>query len=334
MQLRHVINLHKGLTPLVVLGLMAAYGNFGNGPWLYLALHGTYGLLWLLKDRMFPDRQWEQTVGWPVALSGFLALGLYWLAPYLLISSGAVPPPPLAAAATALCLTGVFLHYGADAQKHFTLQQRPGLIDEGFFARCRNPNYLGEIGFWLSLALFGVAAAPQHWWWLFVGVVVMVRAPHHSATWPWRRRARRPGHRYPPPAATAPLLLLPTPTPHLRRPRPTRRRQPPWCGASSGRSTTWRSAPPPRPPPAGPCYPGWTTWRPSWGGGRPTTFCCPSPSPSSTTGTGACGLIFLGTRSGWPAWPGPRVWKPSCCPAWSRTWRMTSPPSSRRRWVS
>jgi hypothetical protein len=31
MQLRHVINLHKGLTPLVVLGLMAAYGNFGSG---------------------------------------------------------------------------------------------------------------------------------------------------------------------------------------------------------------------------------------------------------------------------------------------------------------
>ncbi|MFN9932843.1 MAG: DUF1295 domain-containing protein [Cyanobacteriota bacterium] len=160
MQLRHVINLHKGLTPLVVLGLMAAYGNFGNGPWLYLALHGTYGLLWLLKDRMFPDRQWEQTVGWPVALSGFLALGLYWLAPYLLISSGAVPPPPLAAAATALCLTGVFLHYGADAQKHFTLQQRPGLIDEGFFARCRNPNYLGEILIYLSFAVLAMHPLP------------------------------------------------------------------------------------------------------------------------------------------------------------------------------
>ena len=160
MQLRHVINLHKGLTPLVVLGLMAAYGNFGSGPWLYLALHGTYGLLWLLKDRMFPDRQWEQTVGWPLALGVFLALGLYWLAPCLLITSGAVPPPPLAAAATALCLTGVFLHYGADAQKHFTLQQRPGLIDEGFFARCRNPNYLGEILIYLSFAVLAMHLLP------------------------------------------------------------------------------------------------------------------------------------------------------------------------------
>jgi steroid 5-alpha reductase family enzyme len=158
MQLRHVINLHKGLTPLVVLGLMAAFGNGGSGPWLYLALHGTYGLLWLLKDRIFPDRQWEQTVSWPVAISGFLALGLYWLAPFLLIRSGAVPPPPLAAAATALCITGVFLHYGADAQKHFTLRYRPGLIDEGFFARCRNTNYLGEILIYLSFAVLAM-----HW---------------------------------------------------------------------------------------------------------------------------------------------------------------------------
>ena len=38
----------------------------------------------------------------------------------------------------------------------------------------RHPNYLGEIGFWFALALFGIAAAPQQWWWLFVGVAVMV----------------------------------------------------------------------------------------------------------------------------------------------------------------
>jgi len=54
MQIRHVINLHKGLTSLVVVGLMLAYGNFSVGAWVYLALHGTYGVLWLLKERIFP----------------------------------------------------------------------------------------------------------------------------------------------------------------------------------------------------------------------------------------------------------------------------------------
>ena len=44
----------------------------------------------------------------------------------------------------------------------------------GLWAWSRHPNYLGEIGFWLSMAMFGVAAAPGQWWWLFAGVVVMV----------------------------------------------------------------------------------------------------------------------------------------------------------------
>jgi protein-S-isoprenylcysteine O-methyltransferase Ste14 len=175
MKLRHLINLHKGLTPLLVLGLMALYGNWTIGPWVYLALHGTYGLLWLLKDRWFPDRQWEQPITGAVALSGFVALGLYWLAPWLLIRSGAVPPPALVAAAVALCLLGVFLHFGSDAQKHFSLQFRPGLIQEGFFARSRNPNYLGEILIYLSFAVLAM-----HWLPFLVlsGFVVGVFVPN------------------------------------------------------------------------------------------------------------------------------------------------------------
>lgn len=158
MQVRHVINLHKGSTPLVVAGLMVGYGNVSLGPWIYLALHGTYGLLWLLKDAIFPDRQWQQPIGWPAALGGFLLLGLYWLAPFLLIAGGAVPPLPLVAAAIACNVLGVFLHFASDAQKYFTLQQRQDLISEGFFARCRNPNYLGELLIYLSFALLAM-----HW---------------------------------------------------------------------------------------------------------------------------------------------------------------------------
>ncbi len=158
MQIRQVINLHKGLTAPVVLGLMAAYQNGSMGPWIYLALHGTYGILWLFKDRLYPDRQWERQVDLPMAVGVFLMLGLYWLAPFLLISSGAMPPAPLIAAAVALNILGVFLHYGSDAQKHFTLRYHQGLISEGFFARCRNTNYLGEILIYLSFALLAM-----HW---------------------------------------------------------------------------------------------------------------------------------------------------------------------------
>ena len=158
MKIKHVINFHKATTFLVVLGLMVAYQNFTLGPWVYLSLHGTYGGLWLLKDRIYPDKQWEQELPLPMGLTTFVILGLYWVAPFMLISRGVIPPLPLVAIAIALNILGVFLHYGSDAQKHFTLKYRQGLITEGFFARCRNTNYLGEILIYLPFAMLSM-----HW---------------------------------------------------------------------------------------------------------------------------------------------------------------------------
>jgi steroid 5-alpha reductase family enzyme len=158
MKIKHAINLHKGTTTLVVLGLMFAYQNFSFGAWVYLALHGTYGILWLLKDRIYPDRQWETEIPIQIGLFTFAVLFLYWVAPFLLISSDSEPSSGLVAAAIALNIIGIFLHYTSDAQKYYTLKYRPGLITEGFFARCRNTNYLGEILIYLSFAMLA-----QHW---------------------------------------------------------------------------------------------------------------------------------------------------------------------------
>lgn len=123
---------------------MFFYHNFTIGAWVYLALHGTYGFLWLLKDRIFPDKQWEQEMPNLMGIITFVILGLYWVAPFILISSGTVPPLPLVAAAISLNIVGVFLHFASDAQKYYTLKYKTGLITEGFFARCRNTNYLAE----------------------------------------------------------------------------------------------------------------------------------------------------------------------------------------------
>merc|ERR1712146_31214 len=66
---------------------------------------------------------------------------------------------------------GVVLMVGSDAQKYFVLRERKGLITDGFFARVRNPNYLGE------MMLYGsFAALSGHWqpWcvlaWVWLGV--------------------------------------------------------------------------------------------------------------------------------------------------------------------
>ena len=82
--------------------------------------------------------------------------------------------------AFAVGIAAVSLEWAADTQMHrFVARKKaPGgsgaVMDQGLWAWSRHPNYLGEIGFWLSLALFGLAASPAAWWWLFVGVAVMV----------------------------------------------------------------------------------------------------------------------------------------------------------------
>ncbi|MEB3218319.1 MAG: DUF1295 domain-containing protein [Nostocales cyanobacterium 94392] len=158
MKVKHSINLHKALTFIFVLALMVIYQNFTIGAWVYLALHGTYGILWLLKDRIYPDKQWEQEVSLGMGIFTFFFISLYWIAPFILISSSSVPSSPLIAAAISINIIGIFLHYSSDAQKYYTLKYKSGLITEGFFARCRNTNYLGEICIY-----FGFALLVQHW---------------------------------------------------------------------------------------------------------------------------------------------------------------------------
>ena len=170
MKVKHVLNLHKGSTFLFILGTMVAYQNFTIGPWVYLALHGTYGGMWLFKDRIYPDKQWEQEISIGSGIFIFLLVGLYWVAPFLLISSGSEPAPPLIAAAVAINVFGVFLHYTSDAQKYYTLKYNQRLITEGFFARSRNTNYLGEILTYLSFAMLA-----QHWIpYVILGLVIAI----------------------------------------------------------------------------------------------------------------------------------------------------------------
>lgn len=156
---KHFIDSHKGATALWVLGMMAWYGAWDNTTlWIYLALHGTYGLLWITKSLTFGDKQWEQATGIGYGLVIWGGLSLYWIAPWLIASRGTEAPPWMLAACVALWGFGVFLHFSSDMQKHITLQFRRGLITEGLWARLRNPNYLGEL-----LIYFGFSALAMHW---------------------------------------------------------------------------------------------------------------------------------------------------------------------------
>lgn len=153
MKLKYAINLHKGATAFFVTALMFYFHNFSVAAFVYLALHGSYGFLWLLKDQLFPDKQWEEQVSIPYALLAFSALGLYWIAPVYIVYYKVEPSAALIGAAVAMNIFGTVLHFGSDAQKYFTLMHKRGLITEGFFSRTRNPNYLGELMIYVSFAM-------------------------------------------------------------------------------------------------------------------------------------------------------------------------------------
>ncbi|MCU0369740.1 MAG: DUF1295 domain-containing protein [Cyclobacteriaceae bacterium] len=165
MKLKYPVNLHKGATAFYVLALMFLYGNYSAGAWVYLALHGSYGFLWLLKNQIFPDKQWEQPVSMGYAVFVFSVLGLYWIAPWILITQNKIPTPAIMGAAVTLNMFGVMLHFSSDAQKYFTLKYKPGLITEGFFSRCRNTNYLGELMIYSGFAMLSMS------WIGFIGIV-------------------------------------------------------------------------------------------------------------------------------------------------------------------
>lgn len=159
-----VINLQKATTLLFVAALMVAYQNFSTAAWVYLALHGTYGLCWLLKHLAFPDASWERRVTFGGAvMSWVLVLGLYWVFPVLLISPvlGTDHPQP-SVALMSFCIglhtLGVVIMMAADCQKNTTLRLRKGLITGGMFARVRHPNYLGEMMLYAAYALM-----VRHW---------------------------------------------------------------------------------------------------------------------------------------------------------------------------
>lgn len=177
MKQKTIIDFFKGMTAPVMLALLVYFQQWENvTAWIYLALHGTYGVLWVLKSRIFGDKQWEQPCSflWGIVLvSGLIG---YWVGGSIVMSQSVHAPPWLLCLCVSMFGIGVFAHFGADMQKHICLSLNPGhLIDDKLFRLHRNTNYLGELMIYLS---FGLLA--MHWLPLVVlaSIVITIWIPN------------------------------------------------------------------------------------------------------------------------------------------------------------
>ena len=167
---RYFINLQKATVGLVMLAAMVYWENYSLSCWVYLSLHGMYGVCWLFKDQVMPDPSFNELV----SLSSFFTIFGCVLIPYSLIpvavaSRWAEDAQEISAercfVAVTMFITGLVLMMIADAQKYFVLKVKKGLITDGMMKYSRNPNYVGEI--LLYCAFNVVARIPAVWYFYF-----------------------------------------------------------------------------------------------------------------------------------------------------------------------
>lgn len=174
-----IVNVNKGTMLIYLFALMVYYDNFSLGAWVYLALHGNYGMMWWFKDSVFPDAGFARhatvcslILPFPVALIPYYFIG-YWH-----MTGGELnrnPSPERIFCAIMLYCTGVVFMVLTDAQKYLILMHKRGLITQCMCGWSRNMNYLGEMMLYGS---FGVLCQRWEVWAIYSymwGVVFMLR---------------------------------------------------------------------------------------------------------------------------------------------------------------
>ena len=165
MKQKYYIDSHKGATFIYILFLIFIFNDTINANnisiYIYLALHGSYGILWILKSKIFPDKQWESKCSVWYGLLIWFGLSLYWIAPYIIINQESEPSNWYIAMCISMYIFGVFFHFTSDMQKFIQLKYNPNnLIKNVMFSKIRNINYLGELLIYLGFSLLARSWIP------------------------------------------------------------------------------------------------------------------------------------------------------------------------------
>ena len=149
-----IVNIQKGGTIFIMYLLMLYFNNFSTGAYTYLSLHGSYGIIWVIKDIIFPDKSMHvKTCLIPAgALIGLLLL--YWGIGFEMMCGLGIQEPNNMR--IFLCFIiysfGLIFMICADLQKYLILKYKKILVNNYFLAWNRNTNFLGEIMIYFSFA--------------------------------------------------------------------------------------------------------------------------------------------------------------------------------------
>jgi len=167
------INAAKVLTVFCLATCAIVFGISDLRQVIYLCLHVSYCLWWLLEQWFFPAR--GEIFNEPIGVGGFiftlLFIGVFYALPgYLAFTN----PGSISAIAIAIALPlyifGALINTSADIQKLTAKQYGAALVRDGVWRFARNINYFGDLLRYLSFSV----VAGSLWAYLVPGIITLL----------------------------------------------------------------------------------------------------------------------------------------------------------------
>ena len=168
------INIAKTITIFFLIGCALILGIHDQRQVIYLCLHISYCLWWLIEQWFYPQRA-KVLFSEPVRIGGFIAalilVGfLYALPGYLAF----INPNPISFLTIVIALPcyifGTLINATADVQKLTAKQYGAGLVQDNIWRFSRNINYFGDLLRYLSFAI----VSGSLWGYLVPGLVFVI----------------------------------------------------------------------------------------------------------------------------------------------------------------
>ena len=142
------INTAKVLTGVIIFYLGGLYG-YNMRTTIYTGLHVSYLIWWMLEQALFPPFQnrfgdkIDGIGGWIMLL---MVVGVFYALPAWnsFRNKKGTPHTAVTIACIMMFSLGSLLNVLADVQMHTSKGIRKGLVTEGIFRLCQNPNWLGD----------------------------------------------------------------------------------------------------------------------------------------------------------------------------------------------